>query len=166
MATAYIKWVAIVGVGGESQLQAPLVDLNEPGLVGWRSFLEAYFRIMRILETELAAERGLGLPEYVALFHLYTAADQLMRMSDLADLAFLSRSGMTRVIDRLERGGYVVRKPSPGDQRRKLAALTPKGQELLREAFPVHHRGLEIHVMSRLSNKEWETLCALMDRLG
>jgi DNA-binding MarR family transcriptional regulator len=87
-------------------------------------------------------------------------------MSDLADLAFMSRSGMTRVVDRLERGGYVVRKPSPGDQRRKLAVLTPAGQQLLRLAFPVHHRGLQVNVMNRLSSAEWETLRALMDRLG
>jgi DNA-binding MarR family transcriptional regulator len=158
--------VATIEDAGEEQLEDPLVDLDEPGLAGWRSFLEAYFRIIRTLETELAAERGLGLPEYVALFHLYTSADQYMRMSDLADVAFMSRSGMTRVVDRLERGGYVVRKPSPGDQRRKLAVLTPEGQQLLRLAFPVHHRGLQVYVMNRLSSAEWETLRALMDRLG
>jgi DNA-binding MarR family transcriptional regulator len=156
----------IVDVEGEDQVGDVVVDLNEPGLLGWRSFLEAHFRILRTLEAELAEERGLRLPEYVAMFHLGVAPDYELRMNDLADMAFLSRSGMTRVIDRLERGGYVIRRPSPGDQRGRLAVLTPAGLDLLRAAFPVHHRGLEVNVMGRLTIEEWAILRSLMDRLG
>jgi DNA-binding MarR family transcriptional regulator len=142
------------------------LDLEEPGLAGWRSFLEAYFRIIRALQTEMAAERGLELAEYVAMFHLYTAENHSMRMSDLADVTFRSRSAMTRVIDRMERGGYVVRMPVPGNQRSKLAVLTPTGLLLLRQAFPVHHDRLTATVVSRLTAEEWKTLRGLMDRLG
>ena len=155
-------------VEAKEQVPGLMVDLNEAGLLGWRSFLEAHFRIMRTLEAELAAERGLGLglAEYVVMFHLSMAANQEIRMNDLADMAFLSRSGMTRVVDRLERGDLVVRKPFPSDQRRKLAVLTPAGLHRLRRAFPVHHHGLQRNVTSRLTDQEWATLRALMDRLG
>jgi DNA-binding MarR family transcriptional regulator len=156
---------AIAGASGE-KLPELDVDLDEPGLAGWRSILEAYFRIIRILETELAAERGLELAEYVAMFHLHTAENQAMGMSELAAKTFRSRSAMTRVVDRLERGGFVVRRPVPGNQRSKLAVLTPAGGRLLRDAFPVHHSRLTKNVVSRLTIKEWETLRVLMDRLG
>ena len=135
-------------------------------MVGWRSFLEAYFRITRTLQTEMAAEHQLELAEYVALFHLYMAEGRSLRMSDLADKTFRSRSAMTRVIDRLERDGYVVRTPAPGNQRSKLAVLTPAGLQLLQKAFPVHHGRLTQDVTGRLTAKEWETLRGLMDRLG
>jgi DNA-binding MarR family transcriptional regulator len=142
------------------------IDLDQPGMVGWRSFLEAYFRIIRTLQTEMAAEHGLELAEYVALFHLYMAVDQSLRMSDLADKTFRSRSAMTRVVDRLERGGYVLRTPAPGNKRGKLAVLTPEGLVLLQQAFPLHHHRLTQNVMGRLTTQEWETLRELMDRLG
>jgi DNA-binding MarR family transcriptional regulator len=142
------------------------VDLSDPGMLGWRSILEAYSRIIRTLQTEMAAEHRLELAEYVAMFHLYMADDQAMRMSDLADKTFRSRSAMTRVIDRLERGGYVIRKPVPGNQRSRLAVLTPAGSLLLQQAFPVHHQRLTEVVTSRLTTKEWETLRTFMDRLG
>lgn len=100
------------------------------------------------------------------MFHLHMSDGQSMGMSELAAKTFRSRSAMTRVVDRLERGGYVVRKPVPGNQRSKLAVLTPDGERLLREAFPLHHDRLMSNVMSRLTDTEWETLRALLDRLG
>lgn len=152
--------------GGEARVFDLDVDLNDPGLAGWRSFLEAYFRIIRTLQTEMAAAEGLELTEYAALFHLYVSDDHALRMSDLADLAFLSRSAMTRVVDRLERVGYVVRRPMPGNQRSKLAVLTPVGLHQLRQAFPVHHGRLTHSVMNRLTTQEWVIFRGFMDRLG
>lgn len=161
----FARVVAIAGEGAKQFAEID-VDLDEPGMAGWRSFLEAYFRIIRILETEMAVERGLELAEYVAMFHLYMADARSLRMSDLADKTFRSRSAMTRVIDRLERSGYVVRRPVPGNQRSRLAVLTPAGLDLIKKAFPVHHSRLVENVVSRLSHEEWQTLRRLMDRLG
>ena len=150
---------------GEEPVLELDVDLDEPGLVGWRSFLEAYFRIIRTLQTEMA-EQGLELAEYAALFHLYMSDDHSLRMSDLAEMAFRSRSAMTRVVDRLEQVGYVIRRPVPGNQRSKQAVLTPAGLRQLRRVFPVHHRRLMLDVMGRLSTQEWVALRGFMDRLG
>jgi DNA-binding MarR family transcriptional regulator len=121
---------------------------------------------MRILEVELAVERQLALADYDVLLQLSEAPELSLRMHDLAASVLLSRSGLTRLVDRLVRDGYVARRPYPDDHRGKLAVLTPAGLHQLRRAMPIHLRGVRQHVTSRLSVLELDTLQGLMDRLG
>lgn len=144
----------------------PLDDVGEPSLAPWRSFLSAHARLIGLLEVELADERQLALADYDVLLQLAEAPQRSLRMHDLAASVLLSRSGLTRLIDRLVRDGYVARKPYPGDHRGKLAVLTPVGLLRLRRASPVHLRGVSEHFTSRLSALELLQLEALMDRLG
>jgi DNA-binding MarR family transcriptional regulator len=144
----------------------PLQEVSEPAMAAWRSFLRAHARVMRSLEAQLQAEQQLALVDYDVLVQLAEAPDQSLRMHELADSVLLSRSGVTRLVDRLVREGYLAREPSPDDHRGRLAVLTPAGLDLLRRAASTHLRGVFEHVTDRLSGAELETLRELMDRLG
>jgi DNA-binding MarR family transcriptional regulator len=135
-------------------------------LDAWRAFLSAHARVIHLLEVELAVERQLALADYDVLLQLSEAPDFSLRMHDLAASVLLSRSGLTRLVDRLVRDGYVARHPFPDDLRGKLAVLTAAGLVRLDEATPVHLRGVRDHVTSRLTDPELLVLKDLMNRLG
>jgi DNA-binding MarR family transcriptional regulator len=144
----------------------PLHDVSEPPLTSWRAFLRAHARVMRVLEAELQAEQQLALADYDVLVQLSEAPPDGLRMSELADSVLLSRSGLTRLVDRLVSAGYVDRRPCPDDARGRMAVLTPEGLARLRAAAPTHLRGVGEHVISRLTPQELQQLGAMMDRLG
>src|ERR1700712_5308523 len=145
--------------------ELPLHDLSGPSpdaMLAWRSFLRAHARVMRSLEAELEAGEHLALAEYDVLVQLAEAPGQSLRMRELADSVLLSRSGITRLVDRLVRVGYVSRAPTPDDLRGRLAVLTPAGLDRLRRAAPTHLRGIRTHVTERLSAPDAEGLNHLM----
>ena len=144
----------------------PLVDVHEEPLASWRAFLRAHARVMRVLEAELESEQQLALADYDVLVQLSEARPDGLRMSELADSVLLSRSGLTRLVDRLVKAGYVDRRPCPDDARGRMAVLTPAGLDRLRRAAPTHLRGVRTHVISRLSPEELALLGSFMDRLG
>ena len=131
----------------------------------WRLFLRAHSTVVRALEAELLAEHDLPLASYDVLVQLSEAPDRRLRMTELADRVLLSRSGLTRLADRLAREGLITREPCPSDARGTLAVLTDAGLDRLRAAWPTHLRGVEQHVTSRLSAEEVEQLGALMSKL-
>jgi DNA-binding MarR family transcriptional regulator len=143
-----------------------LDDVGEPALASWRAFLSAHARVMRVLEAQLLVECQLNLADFDVLCRLVEAPDHSLRMHDLADSVLLSRSGTTRLIDRLVRQGYVARRPCPADLRGTLAVLTPAGLDRVMQASPVHLRGVDEEFTDRLSAQELATLQALMSRLG
>jgi DNA-binding MarR family transcriptional regulator len=118
-------------------------DPQAPRMRAWRAFLYAHAAVMRELEAQLVAERGMTLAEYDALVQLASAPGARLRMSDLAARVLLSRSGVTRLVDRLERQGLARREICGSDARGAYAALTPLGVRRLREAMPVHLRGID-----------------------
>jgi DNA-binding MarR family transcriptional regulator len=147
----------------------PLHEVSEPSeaaLAAWRAFLGAHARVTRSLEAELQSEQQLSLAEYDVLVQLAEAPGQSLRMAELADSVLLSRSGVTRLVDRLVRGGYLSREATPDDLRGRSAVLTSAGLERLRRAAPTHLRGVRQYVTDRLSAPELEALRQLMDRLG
>ena len=131
----------------------------------WRAFLRAHATIVRALEAELLAEHDLPLASYDVLVQLSEAPDTRLRMTELADRVLLSRSGLTRLADRLEREGLITRQPCAEDARGTLAVLTDAGLTRLREAWPTHLRGVEQHVTGRLSPDELVQLGALLGKL-
>src|SRR5690242_495033 len=100
---------------------------DPPGIGAWRRFLEAHARITRRLDEELQAAHGLSLAEYDALLQIATAPDRRIRMNVLAERVILSRSGITRLVDRLEAQGCVERFACETDARGQEAALTAVG---------------------------------------
>ncbi len=135
------------------------------GMIAWRSFLKAHSMISRRLEAELMSEEDLPLASYDVLVQLTEAPDRRLRMTGLADAVLLSRSGLTRLVDRLTRDGLVTRQACEDDARGTYAVLTPAGLSRLREASKVHLRGVEEHMTGRLSDSELATLTCLLERL-
>lgn len=116
---------------------------DDPRLGAWRAFLEAHARVARRLDDELRAEHGISLAEYDALLQLARAPGRRLRMNQLADRVILSRSGITRLVDRLEAAGLVARTSCSTDARGAEAVLTEAGLERLRQAARTHLAGIE-----------------------
>ena len=135
-------------------------------LEAWRAFLRAHAHVSRQLEQELMAEHGMALAEYDVLVQLSAAPDRQLRMSDLAERLLLSRSGATRLIDRLEGAGDVQRVSCETDRRGQWATLTPAGLERLRAAWPTHERGIREHFLDRIPANERAALQHSLERLA
>jgi DNA-binding MarR family transcriptional regulator len=138
---------------------------RDPRLETWRSFLVAHAQIRRQLERELQAEQSLGLGEYEVLLLLARADDRQLRMSELADRLGLSRSGVTRLVDRLEAADLVKRASCDTDRRGWWATLTDAGYERLRRAAPIHLRGVGEHFLDRIPPAELDALQRTLDRV-
>jgi DNA-binding MarR family transcriptional regulator len=136
---------------------------TDPRLESWRTFLRAHSRVIRELERELATEQDLALSDYDVLVQLAAAPDRRLRMSELADALLLSRSGATRLIDRLVAGGLVERVVCEADRRGQWAALTEQGHARLRRAAPTHLRGIEEHFLDRLSAEDLRALRRMLE---
>jgi DNA-binding MarR family transcriptional regulator len=140
--------------------------LSAQELAVWRSFLRSHATIMRALELELAASKQLPLASYDVLVQLTEAPDHRLRMTELADRVLLSRSGLTRLVDRLERDGMVVREPYPDDARGMYAVITDLGLQRLRAATSVHMPGIVEHFVALFSADELQQLGQLLARLS
>jgi DNA-binding MarR family transcriptional regulator len=124
----------------------------------WRTFLVAHARLTRRLDEELRAEHGLTLPEYDALLQLAQSPDRRLRMSQLAEAVILSRSGVTRLIDRLVADGFVERSHCLTDARGAEAVLTRAGLDRFRRAATTHLRGIEQYFLSVVPESDLATL--------
>ncbi|HMA46028.1 MAG TPA: MarR family transcriptional regulator [Frankiaceae bacterium] len=149
---------------GARTVGAGMVDAR--GMRAWRAFLRAHSLVLRALEAELEAAHELPLASYDVLVQLAEAPERRLRMSDLADAVLLSRSGLTRLVDRLEREGLVARQSCPSDARGTLAALTPAGLARLRRAAGTHLRGVARHFTSPYTSAELDALADLLGRLA
>lgn len=141
------------------------VSRQDTRLQAWRTFLEAHARVVRQLEQELEAAVDLPLTHYDVLVQLAAADARRLRMSELADRLLLSRSGVTRLVDRLVDDGLVERVSCDSDRRGAWAALTDAGHERLRSAAPVHLRGVAEHFLDRLTRDELGQLDRLLRRV-
>ena len=137
-----------------------LVELD-----AWRSFLRAHSRVTRVLDAELSAECDLPLGSYEVLIHLNEAPDKRLRMTDLADRVLLSRSGLTRLVDRMEREGLIRRETCPSDLRGTNAVLTREGLARLKAAAPIHLRGVREHLVDLLTPDELATMAEAFGRI-
>lgn len=131
----------------------------------WRTFLRAHAQITRRLEADLLAAHDLLLAEYGVLGQLVDAPGRRLRMAELADRVLLSRSGLTRLVDRLVRAGLVERQAYPDDARGILAVLTDAGMERLLTASPTHLAGIAAYATGRLTPDELAELGRLLSHL-
>ena len=140
--------------------------LRAAELDAWRGLLRAHSALTKTLDAELEAEHALALSSYEVLLRLDAAEQRRMRMCDLAESVLLSRSGITRLVDRLERDGLVARDSCPADARGSFAVLTPAGALRLRSARATHIEGVRRHFLARFSAGELEVLAGLLVRLA
>src|SRR5262245_2640591 len=137
-----------------------VTQLSEVELNAWRGFLRVHSALVRELDRELEMTHGLPLTQFEVLIHLNNAPDKRLRMSELASSVLLSQSGVTRLVDRLEREGLVVREPCPSDRRGLHARLTEEGSRRLAEARPTHLAGVRERFLSRFDDDELAALVA------
>jgi DNA-binding MarR family transcriptional regulator len=140
-------------------------ELTPAELSAWRGMLRVHSTLVKALDAELQAEHGLPLSSYEVLITLRTAPGKRLRMAELADRAILSRSGMTRLVDRLEREGLLERYRCDSDARGFFAVLTPKGEELLATARRTHLDGVRERFVTHFAPEELATLARWWDRL-
>src|ERR1035438_10686171 len=114
--------------------------LDEEEMPAWLAFLEVSHLLERAVEQQLKRDAGLSHAQYEILSRLESADGGAMRMSDLADVIIVSRSGLTYQITQLERAGLVRREKFPSDDRGVLAAVTSAGRAALGRAAPGHVR--------------------------
>jgi DNA-binding MarR family transcriptional regulator len=141
-------------------------DPADRRVAAWRSFLRAHATVVRELERDLENAARLPLAWYDVLLTLAQAPGRRLRMAQLADQVLLSRSGLTRLVDRLEREGLVRREPSLDDARGTYTVLTVDGLHRLREAVPTHLASVQRHWLSHFDDAELSTLERLMARIG
>lgn len=152
--------------GGDARPLAP----RDPRIEPWRAFLQAHARITRRLDEELRAEHDLSLAEYDALLTIADAPGRRIRMRQLADRVILSKSGVTRLIDRLVLDGLVQRDACLSDARGAEAVLTPAGLDRLRRASRTHLRGIDEHFLAALEPDDLpaiqRSMLAVAERAG
>ena len=134
-------------------------------LESWVSFLRAHAAITRQLNADLLNDHGLTLSDYEVLLRLANAEGGMMRRVDLAESVLLTASGITRLLDGLERAGFVEKAACESDARVSYAKLTVAGHRKLAEASTTHLAGIEELFTGRFSEDELERLAELLARL-
>jgi DNA-binding MarR family transcriptional regulator len=147
------------------RVQVTSAPLTEEELAAWRGFMRAHAVVVKELDAELEANYGLPLSSYDVLVVLAERPDGRMRMCDLAEAVALSRSGLTRLVDRLQREGLMARAQCAHDARGAFAVLTDAGRERLREAQACHREGLRRRFLSHFSDAELRHLADCLGRI-
>jgi len=142
------------------------LSLTEAELGAWRGLLRAHGCLAKRLDAELEQAHRLPMSSYEVLNHLQGASGERMRMCELAEQAQLSRSGLTRLVDRLERDGLLIRCSCNHDARGAYACLTDRGRERLQEARVTHLAVVREQFLSHFSEGELETLASMWERIA
>jgi DNA-binding MarR family transcriptional regulator len=145
---------------------APQKGLSEGELRAWRGLTRAYASLARSLDAALEQAHALPLTSYEVLHHLEEADSGRMRMCDLAEQAQMSRSGLTRLVDRLEREGLLERCSCEHDARGAYACLTELGRQRLCAARGTHLGVVRQQFLSRFSEPELQALVESWDRIA
>jgi DNA-binding MarR family transcriptional regulator len=137
--------------------------LDDLQLDAWRALLNAHAAMTERVDQALAAAGLRPLAWYDVLWALYRSPEQRLRMSQLADQTVITRSGLTRLVDRMEAAGVVERAPTRDDRRGAYAVITDHGRDLLRRMWPVYGGVVREHFAARLGEGE---LRVVRDALG
>jgi DNA-binding MarR family transcriptional regulator len=135
------------------------------GLEAWIRFLRSHAAVTRELSSRLESAHGLTLSDYDVLVQLYLAPERALRRIDLARTVLLTASGITRLLDGLERAGWVCKKRCERDARVTYAQLTEAGAAKFEEARKTHLADVAELFGSRFTAEEQEMLAELLGRL-
>jgi DNA-binding MarR family transcriptional regulator len=139
--------------------------LDDAGLEAWEAFVFAHAAAVGRIERELAAAGHISLTWYDVLTALSQAPDHRLRLHELAQEVVLSRSGLTRLLDRLENAGLIIREPAPGDRRGTYAVMTPDGNDVLNRTWPAYAAGIARYFSRLLTDAEKATIATTLRRL-
>ncbi|MFG3260371.1 MarR family winged helix-turn-helix transcriptional regulator [Streptomyces sp. NPDC048172] len=140
--------------------------LDEREMAAWHGFLEATSRVARHVEQQLKDEAGLSHAQYEILVRLSGAPDGEIRMTELAEGLFTTKSGLTYQVGQLEKRGLVARRSCPTDVRGVLAVLTAEGRAALRDAAPGHVVAVREALIDVLDEEELAVLARGLARVG
>ena len=149
----------------QATVKPPLGDLALGAMAAWGGFLRAHATLMRALDTEMREAHGIAVTEFEVLLRLANRPERRMRMADLANTVLLSLSGVTRLVERLERAGLVARAPCEEDRRGSYAVLTERGLELAGRARETHRAGVERLFLRHFAPEELDDLGAFWRRV-
>jgi DNA-binding MarR family transcriptional regulator len=135
-------------------------------LAAWRGMLEVHARVTQQLDAQMHAEHGLSVSAYEVLMFVADAPEHRMRMSEIAQRVLLSRSGCTRLVDRLVNQGYVTRCADATDGRGLHAQLTDAGLDKVAAARRTHHEGIRRFFLDRLTLTDQIALGDIWTRWG
>lgn len=143
----------------------PLSSPSPERLLAWRLFFESALALLDVLDAEL--EQGAGIPQrwYDVLVHL-EEAPQGIPMNELAERILYSKSGFTRVVDRMEEAGLVRRARPENDRRTILIVLTDKGTETLERARRQHRDGIQRHFSQHLTDADIKALTRALEKIS
>jgi len=134
-------------------------------MAAWVRFLRAHAALTRELSARLEADHGLTMSDFDVLIQLYHAPDHAMRRVDIARQVLLTASGITRLLDGLERAGLVGKRSCETDARVSYAVLTEEGLRKVEEARQTHHADVDELFGSAMSPDERDQLSELLARL-
>jgi DNA-binding MarR family transcriptional regulator len=120
----------------------------------WRSFLLTHSTVVKYLERRMDEQHSLALSWWDVLLQLVDGPEGRLRMGELADLVLLTRSGITRLVDRMIAEGLVAREPCPGDRRGHYAVITQKGRDAIERIGPDHSRDAWEVFLGHISDEE------------
>ncbi len=139
--------------------------LSELHLAAWRAFLKAHATVVDRIDHDLVAAERLPLSWYDVLIELYEAPERRLRMHELAQRVLLSRSGLTRLVDRLEAEGLLTRDRCGTDRRGAYAVITEQGIAALRRAWPVYAQGIAQYFAQWLTQEEAQVFVSALERI-
>ena len=134
-------------------------------VAAWSALLRMHAFLVPIIEGELVNETGMPLGWYDVLLELSAAPGHRLRMVELGEVAVLSRTRVSRVVDELQSAGYVTRVPNPDDGRSAFAQLTPEGKAAFLASAPAYLTSIRTHLGAALSAKEATTLRSLLEKV-
>ena len=138
---------------------------DNAGLAAWLTLLQARSTVMDTVEDDLQRSVGLPLAWFEVLLQVASAPEGRLKMQDLAHSVLLSKSGITRLVDRMVEGGMLTRETHPTDRRVIYATATAKGRGALREALPIHAESLDRHFAAVLTPAELRMITATLTKV-
>jgi DNA-binding MarR family transcriptional regulator len=146
----------------------PTVKTHRPDscrLAAWTALLDAHSRLTGRLEAELEQSHGISLAQYEVLYRLNDAPGGRLRLNELTSHARMTKSGVSRLVDRMSEGGLIGTERCPSDRRGAFAVLTPQGRAVLRRAAALHLRGVQDNFGSLIDDDEATALRVALERV-
>lgn len=131
----------------------------------WRGFVRAHALLWKELDAHLERVHGLPLSSFEVLIELEEARGRRMRMNELAEAVSLSRSGLSRLIDRLAQEGLIERRPCPDDARGSFAVLTSRGLRRLKQVRPAYLEAVREDFLAHFNATDLKRLERYWERL-
>ena len=134
------------------------IEANELAFAAWTGLWRAQGRILSAVEHELKKEGLAPLAWYDVLLELERAGDGGLRPFELERALLLPQYGLSRLLDRIEREGHIMRRPCPDDRRGQIILITPQGRDLRKRMWPVYARAIRESLTDKLSEEQLESL--------